>query len=135
MGDCLTSSDRCVTTTATNVDHCWLNNTQNLVEALLENLLSAHFANVSFCQKEFLKVNKAFVVLGNRLAQKGRWHIVRVVLRYCNHALLANVFGTVEQEDAGGVHSILDKETGLVLVFGEVLDENARCDFKSELLN
>ena len=58
-----------------------------------------------------------------------------MVLRHCNHALLAYVFGTVEQEDTGGVHGILNKETGLVLVFGEVLDENARCDFKSELLN
>ena len=102
---------------------------------MLENLLGAHFANVSFSTKEFLKVDEAFVVLSDGLAQEGRWHVARMVLRYLDHAFLGDVFGTAEQENTGWVNGILDKETGLVLVFGEILDKNARCDFKSELLN
>jgi hypothetical protein len=92
------------TTTCAYVNYGWLDYVLNFLEALFENLLSVDFANPGLIVKELLEVDEAFVVFGNRLAQEGRWHVVKMVLWRLDHALLGGVLRAVKQEDALRAH-------------------------------
>lgn len=75
------------------------------------------------------------VVLGDASREEGGGHVVRVAFAEFNHAFLAHVLRAVQQEHVTGLHAVFYKESCLVAVLREVLNQNSGVDLESQLLD